>query len=175
VPPVTDADVATAYDQRRATLTTPEQRHVRAVVLGTQPDAAATLDRLRAGADFTAEATRSLDRSTQSTGGDLGLLGHDQVASLDQGLADAVFGAAPGALVGPLPLQQAWVVAQVTEVRPGTPLTLDQARDGLRAQLGVERTGAVWNGWITDRLRDEDVEYAEDYRPADPLSAPAPR
>jgi parvulin-like peptidyl-prolyl isomerase len=175
VPPVSDGDVASAYDQRRATLTTPEQRHVRAVVLGSQPDAGATLDRLRGGADFTGEAARSLDQSTRGSGGDLGLLGHDQVASLDQGLADAVFAAAPGAFVGPLPLQQAWVVAQVTDVRPGTPLTLDQARDGLRAQLGVERTGAVWNGWITDRLRADDVEYADDHRPADPLSAPAPR
>ncbi|NMO91484.1 peptidylprolyl isomerase [Actinomycetospora sp. TBRC 11914] len=175
VPPVTDDDVARAYDQRRATLTTPEQRHVRAVVLGSQQDAAATLDRLRGGADVTAEAARSLDQSTRGTGGDLGLVGHDQLATLDQGLADAVFGAAPNAYVGPLPLQQAFVVAQVAEVRPGTPLTLDQARDELRAQLGVERTGAVWNGWIADRLRAEGVEYAESYQPADPSSAPAPR
>ncbi|MEJ2861565.1 peptidylprolyl isomerase [Actinomycetospora flava] len=175
VPPVTDQDVARAYDERRATLTTPEQRQVRAIVLSSRDDADATLARLQAGADPAVEATRSLDQSTRGAGGDLGLLVRDQVAALDPGLADAVFTAAPGSFVGPVPLQQAWVVAQITGMRAGSPLTPDQARDPLRAQLGAERAGALWNTWTTDRLRDADVEYADGYRPADPFAAPAPR
>lgn len=171
-PPVTDPDLAQAYEQRRAQFVVPEKRHLRNLVVDSPDKAQQALAQIRGGADFGAVATAaSMDRSTAQAGGDLGTLGRDQV---EGPIADAAFGAAPnGGLYGPVQGQHGWNVGQVLEVTPPQQLSLDQVRDPLRGQLDDERRLGLWRPWLADQLRGADITYADRYRPADPNAVPA--
>ena len=171
VPTPTDQDVAQAYQQRHAQMAIPEKRHLRNIVVAQQDQANQIRSQLGAGADFAALAAQSsLDDSTKAKGGDLGQVTRDQ---LDQQYGDAAFGTQPNTVFGPVHSQYGWNVGQVLEVTPAVPLTLDQVRDQLRAQLLDERSQQVWNDWLGAQLRSAHVRYADAYRPADP-NAPAP-
>jgi peptidyl-prolyl cis-trans isomerase C len=170
-PPVTDADVAQAYEQRKAQFVVPEKRHLRNIVVPDQATAQQVMAQLQSGADFAGVATAgSADKSTAQAGGDLGSLSKDQI---EPPIANAAFGAAPGALYGPVQGQHGWNVGQVLEVAPAQQLTLDQVRDQLRGQLDDDRRLALWRPWLSEQIRDADITYAERYRPADPNALPA--
>jgi peptidyl-prolyl cis-trans isomerase C len=169
-PPVTDADVNAAYEQRKATFVVPEKRHLRNIVVADQATAQQVMTQLQTGADFAAVATASsADKSTAQAGGDLGSLSKDQI---EPPIANAAFAAAPGALYGPVQGQHGWNVGQVLEVAPAQQLTLDQVRDQLRSQLDDERRLALWRPWLSDQIRSADITYADRYRPADPDALP---
>jgi parvulin-like peptidyl-prolyl isomerase len=171
VPTPTDQDVAQAYQQRHAQMAIPEKRHLRNIVVAQQDQANQIRSQLAAGGDFAALAAQSSqDDSTKAKGGDLGQVTRDQ---LDQQYGDAAFATQPNTVFGPVHSQYGWNVGQVLEVTPAVPLTLDQVRDQLRAQLLDERSQQVWNDWLGAQLRSAHVRYADAYRPADP-NAPAP-
>lgn len=171
VPTPTDDEVAAAYQARRDQMVTPEQRKLRTVVVADEAAARAVRTRLDGGADFATVARESsLDGSTKGRGGDLGTLGRDQ---LEKPFGDAAFTAPAGSLFGPVQTQHGWNVGQVVAVTPAVPLSLDKVRDALRARLADERRSAVWTTWLDQRIDEDDVRYADAYRPADPHAAPA--
>ncbi|MCD2194573.1 peptidyl-prolyl cis-trans isomerase [Actinomycetospora endophytica] len=170
-PPVTDADVAAAYAQRRGQFVVPEKRHLRNIVAPDQATAQQILTQLQGGADFAGIATASsADKSTSQAGGDLGALSKDQ---LEPAIGNAAFGAAAGALYGPVQGSHGWNVGQVLEVAPAQQLSLDQVRDQLRGQLDDERRLALWRPWLSQQIRAADIAYADRYQPADPNALPA--
>jgi peptidyl-prolyl cis-trans isomerase C len=170
VPPVTDADVAQAYQQRQAQMVTPEARHLRNIVVGNQQQAQQLADQARGGADFAALAASSLDKSTAGQGGDLGTLAASQ---LEKPYADAAFAAPAGSVFGPVQTGTGWNVGQVVAVQPATPLTLDQVKEPLRQQVDRERRIGIWRPWLTDQVKQADVRYADAYQPANPDELPA--
>lgn len=171
VPLPTDNEVTAAYNDRRAEMATPEKRHLRNIVVESEADAKAIRAKLDQGADFADVArSSSLDKSTKDQGGELGTVTRDQ---LEKGYGDAAFGVPASGVFGPVQTQYGWNIGQALEVAPSTPLSLDQVRDPLRSRLADERKSKVWNDWLNERIADADVRYADDYRPADPDSAPA--
>ncbi|NKQ54235.1 hypothetical protein HFP15_15205 [Amycolatopsis sp. K13G38] len=171
VPKVTDADVRTAYDTHRSSMISPEKRHLRNIVVGSEAEANAMLAQLRGGADFGALAkASSLDQSTKDSGGDLGTLSADQ---MEDAYSKAAFAAPAGGLFGPVQTRYGWNVGQVVEVQQGQPLSFDQAKDQLRTDLQNQRTLDAWRAWLADQLKAANVEYADAYRPADPDAPPA--
>ena len=170
VPLPTDDEVAAAYTARQAAMVTPEQRHLRNIVVASEGEAKALRARLDGGVDFaTVAQSTSLDQATKAKGGDLGTVAKDQ---MEPDYAAAAFGTAANGLFGPVRTRYGWNIGQTLEVTPSTPLTLDQVRDPLRTRLADERKSAVWSDWLSARIADADVRYADDYRPADPLAAP---
>jgi peptidyl-prolyl cis-trans isomerase C len=170
IPPVTDADVQQAYDTRRDEMAEPEKRHVRNIVVASEAEARNAVDRLKAGEDFGAVARSvSLDGSTKDKGGDLGTAVRQQ---LDPGYGDEAFRAAANSVFGPVETQHGWNVGQILEVTPAVPLSLEQVRDPLRQKLEGERRLGRWNGWLGEKIRAAEVEYAPRYRPADPDAPP---
>ncbi|MDN5747984.1 MAG: peptidyl-prolyl cis-trans isomerase [Pseudonocardia sp.] len=168
---VTDEELRAAYTERQDTLGTPERRTLRNIVVETEEQARAVVDELRAGAPFEqVAAARSRDQSTRDAGGVLGDLAR---AELEGPVGDAAFAVAPGELYGPVQGQFGWNVGRVDAVTPFVPASFDQVADGLRQALEVERGMSVWQDWIAQQVRDADVVYADDYRPADP-DAPLP-
>lgn len=178
---VSDADLHTAFDQRRDQLGQPEQRTLRHIVVGTAAQADAVLAQLRAGAPFeTVAAQQSQDASTRASGGVLGTLAR---AQLEPAFGDAAFAAAPGQPFGPVRTDKGFYVGRVDAVVPAKPAVFEQVEQPLRQTLQTEQALSRWRGWLSDRLADAHVEYADDYRPADPglladpvqpLPAPAP-
>ncbi|GAB3385593.1 peptidyl-prolyl cis-trans isomerase [Amycolatopsis echigonensis] len=170
VPAVSDQDVTTAFEQRKATLGTPEKRAVSNIVVQSQADANKVVTALRGGTPFAEEAKQvSLDGSTRDKGGDLGTVSKDQ---LDAGYGDAAFKAKPGEVFGPVQNQYGWNVGLVGQVTAATPADFAQAKEPLRQQLLTERALDKWRTWLGGQIRAAGVRYADDYRPADPDAAP---
>jgi peptidyl-prolyl cis-trans isomerase C len=168
---VTEDDVRAAFAARRDQLGTPERRDISNIVVATREQADVVLRALADGADFaTVTRQHSLDASTRDTGGGLG-----QVAAgeLDGGYAEAAFAAPEATVFGPVRTEHGWNIGRVNTIVPGAPGVFDQVSASLRQSLEMEKAMVVWRDWLSTRIRDADVRYADEYRPADPDSAPA--
>jgi peptidyl-prolyl cis-trans isomerase C len=169
-PPVTDQDVRRSFDARRAEMATPERRHLRNIVVATQQQADQLVQQARGGADFGALASaNSQDSSTRGQGGDLGTVSIDQ---LDKTFAAAAFKAAPNTVFGPVKSQYGWNVGQVAGVAPGQPLSFDQVKQQLKADLENKRKTGKWRTWLVTQIENADVRYADGYRPDNPEAPP---
>lgn len=172
--PVTDDEVRRYYEEHRAEMVRLETRHLRNIVVGSQQDADRVLQEARTGADFADLARRySQDPTTKSQGGDLGF--RNRTVFEDE-YANAAFSAAPGSLFGPVQASRGWNVGQVLEVQPQVPLNLPDIAEALRAEIAQRKVEMAWQAWSEQRFEQAHVEYADDYRPANPkaISAPTP-
>lgn len=166
VPTVTDADVSTAIARHVPETFTPEKRHLRNIVVGSEQEANQVLAQLRSGADFGALAGQlSLDQSTKSSSGDLGTVSADQ---LDGDYSKVAFGAPQGALVGPVHTRFGWNIGQILQISPSQQLPADQ----VKTALDNEHKLNTWRDWLADTIRNAHVQYADTYRPANPDAAP---
>lgn len=164
-------DVRAAYEERRDELVTPARRRLSNIVVATRAQAVRALARLRSGAPFAAVASAvSLDSSSREQGGDLGLVA---AAELVPAYADQAFTSRPGDLFGPVKTQFGWNVGKVRGIVAGRALGFAEVQDRLAAQLLDERRYDQWRKWLADAIKDADVEYADDYRPADPDAPPS--
>jgi peptidyl-prolyl cis-trans isomerase C len=172
VPPPTDQQVARYYTAHQAALVVPPKRHIRNIVVSSQAAAAQVLARLQHGEDFATVAQQtSIDPETKNNGGDLGTASRDEIQ--DKAFGDAAFAAAPNSLFGPVQSNpNVWSVGQVLEVTPQSQLSLDQARDWLRAELYQSNKLRVFGDWISQQLKRGHVKYADGYQPADPTGPP---
>ncbi|MGW0891151.1 peptidyl-prolyl cis-trans isomerase [Saccharopolyspora sp. NPDC002578] len=171
VEPVTDADAQRYYDKNRAQMVTPEQRGVANIVVPDQAQAQQIAEQANAGGDFGGLAAQfSIDGSTKDKGGSLGDVQPDQ---LEPGYAKAAFSAPAGAVFGPVQTEQGWNVGKVGEVRPSKPVAFEQVRDAIKGKLDNDAKLGVWDGFLTQRIKDADVTYAPEYLPANPDASPA--
>lgn len=167
---VTDTDVRDYFDQHKNEMVVPEKRHLRNIVVTDRQQADRVLRQAMAGQDFAALVRQySLDQSTRSTNGDLGFVGRQQV---EAGYGDIAFREPKGTLFGPVKTKSGWNIGQVLEVQPKKPLKLEQVKNQLRETVRSERALAKWRKWQADQIRAADVEYADQYRPADPDAPP---
>jgi parvulin-like peptidyl-prolyl isomerase len=168
---LTEADFRAYYQQHAADLATPEQRHLRNIVVHTRDEADQVAQRARGGTDFAALVQENtLDRATRDSQGDLGLVARSQ---LEPGYGQAAFAAPVGAIFGPVETSSGWNVGRVDEIRPAVPRTYEQARDEVVRTVRASRTADTWNAWLTTQIEAADVRYADEYQPADPTAPPA--
>lgn len=167
---VSDADVRTAFLDRRAQLATPPERDLRNIVVADRATAARVLRQLAGGASFaTLAAQVSLDGSTRDKGGELGPVAASQ---LDAAYAKAAFSARVGGVFGPIRNRYGWNVGMVERAIPGRPAVLAKVATSLRRTLKVEKQVAAWRDWLGKAITEADVTYADAYRPADPDAVP---
>lgn len=168
---VSEADARRYYDQHGPRFVQPAARHLRNIVVASQNDANDVVNRLRSGTDFAALAKQfSLDQSTREAGGDLGYVSANE---LDAAYATAAFAAGTGVVYGPIKTAHGWNVGQVLEQRAPVRLAFDQIKDQLRGDLARRNAETSWRDWVTRRVKDAHVEYADLYRPRNP-DAPLP-
>lgn len=167
---VSEPELKDAFEKRRAQLGESEQRKLRNIVVAERGEADALVAQLHGGAGFPALATqRSLDGGTRPNGGDLGTVSAEQ---LEQEYAKAAFAAPPGGVFGPVQTQFGWNVGKVDEVVPGAPASFEKIKEELRLQLESEKALGRWRSWLQEQIASADIDYAEAYRPADPLAPP---
>lgn len=171
VDPATKADARKEYDVRPEDMRAPETRRIRNIVVSSEVNAKAVLAELEKGTAFPVLARRaSLDAASKDEGG---LLGTVREADLDPAYAEAAFSAKNGELFGPVQSQFGWNVGIVEQVIPGKPLSYQDVEATLIAGLTTRAQLAAWRNWIGDALKRADIEYADEYRPADPTSPPS--
>lgn len=168
---VTEEDAQEYYDDEPERFATPERREIANIVVSSQKEARTLLRRLGSGADFAALArAHSLDDATRDQGGALGAVASSE---LEKEYAAGAFGAASGAVFGPVRTDDGWNVGIVRTIVPAHQPTYAEVADQARESLRSERALKAWRDWLKDRIERAEVEYADAYRPSDPNEPPA--
>lgn len=126
---VADADIAQAYEERRAEFETPERRKLRMAVMD---------DQAKATALATAAAAQGLDAAAKAAGVDVVDLGEVTKDDLP-GLGDGAFAQGKGVAAQPIQSPLGWHVVETLSVTPGSSRPLAAVRDRLAKDLARER------------------------------------
>ena len=147
-----------------ATMTTVCSKHI---LVATEEEAQAALDRLAAGEGFAAVAADvSLD--TSSEGGDLGCV---QAGALAPSFADAAVSAVIGEVTGPVASDFGFHIIVVSE--RSTPTREEYLADPW-ALLTEDNLSTIWSDWFNDRLQAADAWVDGRYGSWSPLGILAP-
>ncbi|MDO9503291.1 peptidylprolyl isomerase [Falsiroseomonas sp.] len=134
---VSDADLAAAYEARRAQFETPERRDLQQVLLQTEDAARQISAAWRANPDFAA-----IEQAAQAAGGAAMALGNVPRADLPiEALAQAAFSAQPASVTDPVQSPFGWHVMRVAGITPGATAPLAAVADRLRQEIALERAG----------------------------------
>jgi peptidyl-prolyl cis-trans isomerase D len=146
---IPDTELQAFFDQRKADYTRAEQVRARHILVraaeGDDAAARATIERAKAriagGEDFAKVAAEvSQDPTNKDTGGDLGYFGR---GAMVKEFEDAAFGAAPGALVGPVRTNFGFHLIRVEDKRAGGVTPFEQVKPQILARLQNERAQAA--------------------------------
>lgn len=128
---VTDKDAQDYFNGHKADLGSVRISHI---LVATQPEAQAALDKLKAGEDFAKLARQvSLDTKTKNNGGDLGWVKWQQFGS--SGLKDAAFKLKPGEVSDIVQSQFGYHIMKVTDKKPAADADFKAMQDDLKAML----------------------------------------
>lgn len=139
-----------------------EQSHARHILVETEDEAKAVIDRLKAGEDFADLAAElSTDTGSGANGGDLGFVPRGRfVDPIDE----AVFSLPIGQISEPIQTQFGWHVVEVLEreERELSPLDYQQSK-----QL-------AFANWLESARNEADIQdlWSADMAPEDPLTSP---
>jgi len=110
---VTDEQIATYYDEHTAEFESPEMVKASHILVDTEAEAQAALDRIRAGADFGEVAVAvSMDPMTAPNGGDLGFFAPGEMV---KEFEDAAFALHTGEISGIVRTDYGYHIIQVTD------------------------------------------------------------
>jgi len=145
----TDAEIAKTYQQDRARYAATEKRTITQVVVADQAGATALAAKVKGGASL-ADAARAagLEASTQT-----GVEKAAYAGTSSPQVADTVFAAADGAVIGPVRTQLGWTVAKVDKIDKVAARSLDQVRGEIAAALGIQKAAAALSD-IHDKIDD---------------------
>jgi peptidyl-prolyl cis-trans isomerase C len=121
----TDEAEHKAYDEAAKAQPPVEEVHARHILLPTEEEAKAALERVKKGEDFAKVATE-LSKDPAGDGGDLGWFTKDRMVPE---FADAAFKLQPGQVSDPVKSQFGWHVIKVEERRMKTFPPFDQVKD----------------------------------------------
>jgi len=132
--PVSDEEIREFYDNNIERFVVPEKRDVLQILFADEDTAQKAAAELAAGADFYAVAEKMADQRREDT--DLGYVAKDMLIA---DIADGVFEARKGAVVGPLESELGWHVVKVNDVRAGSKTDDAVARKQITEALRVEK------------------------------------
>jgi peptidyl-prolyl cis-trans isomerase D len=137
-----DAELAAYYNQHKDSYAPADTRSLSQVVVQDQATANAIAQRAKAGTNLAAAAAPAGPNAAVTTLKDQTRTAYASVAGSQA--AATVFGAANGAVVGPVKTDFGWAVVKVDAVSKVPGKTLEQARAEIAAKLNVEkRKGAT--------------------------------
>ncbi len=155
----TEAEIAAAYKAQAARFGASEKRSLSQVVIGGKAEADALVAQIKGGTAIeTAARAKGLEAAK--------LAAVDKAAYAKQAtpeIANAVFAAPSGAVVGPLKSAFGWTVIRVETVQQIAAKSLDQARADLTKELGADKLISAL-GAIHDKIDDaigDNATFAE--------------
>ncbi|MCL4767708.1 MAG: SurA N-terminal domain-containing protein [Hyphomicrobiaceae bacterium] len=143
--PVSDEEIAAAYEHDKARYELPERRRVLQLAFRDRAEAEKAAAGIAAGRSFEEIAKEAGIGESDYT---LGLLSRSEL--IDPTVAEAAFGLGSGAVSGVVEGRFAPVLVKVTEIQPGKQRTLDEVRGQVRDRLAQENAGPE-----LQRLHDE--------------------
>ncbi|MGN6377230.1 MAG: SurA N-terminal domain-containing protein [Sphingomonas sp.] len=145
----TDAEIAQAYKAQAARFQATEKRDLSQVIVSDQKTAQAIADKVKGGTSLDAAAKAAgLEASAIS-----GVTKDDYTKQSSADLANAVFAAKQGALVGPVKAPLGWALVRVEKVTQVAGQTLAQAHDTLAKEIAAEKANQLL-GKLHDTIDD---------------------
>ena len=136
---VTDEALQKAYDETFANAEPAREWNASHILVETEGEAIALIDRIKAGEEFAALAQEASSDSSAANGGELGWFKSGMmVPDFDA----AVVALEAGEVSGPVQTQFGWHVVKLNETRLSEVPTLDQVREELRPQVEREAVQA---------------------------------
>jgi peptidyl-prolyl cis-trans isomerase C len=168
----TDEAEHKAYDEAAKAQPPQPEIHARHILLPTEEDAKAALERIKKGEDFAKVATE-LSKDPGGEGGDLGWFTKDKMVPE---FADAAFKLEPGQVSDPVKSQFGWHVIKVEEKRMKTFPPFEQLKDQAARYVAQKAQSDL----ITKLRQDVKVERMDEpppkpAEPAAPADAAAPK
>jgi len=141
---ITDADLREAYERDKHLYAAGNAVRARQIVCDTQEKALEALQAVRGGMPFE-DAVRkySVDRFTNSRGGDLGVLRRDSAIpglGVDPDFFDAIEAVEVGGFAGPIQTRMGYHVVEVLGKVPGEVRPFEEVKGQIRRKLTKERT-----------------------------------
>ena len=150
---VTPDKVKRLYDSQVDVTRLGDEVKARHILVGSEGEARAIVDELRAGGDFASIArSRSLDRATAPLGGEVGWFTRDMMTPP---FAAAAFSTAPGQIAEPFSTEFGWHVLDVLERRATGGVPFAAVEDSVRRFLTMRTIAQT----IDSLKEDEDVLY----------------
>jgi peptidyl-prolyl cis-trans isomerase D len=145
---IPDADIKTAFEQKRSRYVTPERRHVEQIVFSNMGDAEAAAARLRDGLSFSALAA---ERGLKESDVDLGTVPKSEI--IDPAVADAAFTLKDSEVSAPINGRFGAVIVTVLKIEPEAVKTLADISPQIRSDLAAERAKAQVRD-LHDKIED---------------------
>ena len=153
--PVSEEAIQAAYDEMLPTVSTVCTRHI---LVATEEEATAVIDRLEGGAEFAdLSAELSIDTESGAAGGDLGCRTADQYVV---GFGDATLEATLGEVTGPVQSEFGYhvLIVDSREVQ-----SLEEIRGDLETSLISQQAADLFDAWVFESLGAVDVVVTERY------------
>lgn len=169
---LSDPELRERYNREKERYRLPERARLREVVV-LKPEASKMEEaRTRAaevaeaarkpGTDFANLASTMSESGTKDKGGDLGEVAKgDLVAELDQ----AVFAAAPGAIIGPVETKSAWFIMKIEQRLPSEVPAFESVKETLRRDVDEETFQRDYKAYIETLRKDAFIEIHEEMIP----------
>ena len=143
--PITEEELAAAYEHDKARYEVPERRRVLQLAFENREEAEQAAAAIAQGKSFEQVAQ---ERGIAEADYTLGLLSRSDM--IDPAVADVAFSLENGAVSGVIDGRFSTVLVKVTEIQPGKQMSLDEVRDQVRDRLAQDKAGSELN-----RLYDE--------------------
>jgi len=152
---VTPDAVRALYDQQIKLRQTGQEARASHILFETEKDAKAAAKRLKAGEDFAALATElSLDRGSQTSGGDLGYF---QADAMVPSFSKVVFALEKGAVSDPFESQFGWHIAKLVDKRTAPPPSFEQMEAEMTNFLTMDEISKL----LTELRDDAEIEIKD--------------
>jgi peptidyl-prolyl cis-trans isomerase C len=134
---VTQEEIKSYYDANQGNFTAADELRASHILVKTEAEAAELKKHLAQGQDFSTLARKaSLDVSTKSKGGDLGIIKKGQTVPAFE---KALLSLKVGEISNPVPTQFGYHLIKLVDRTPGLPLSFEEAKEQVREQVLVEK------------------------------------
>jgi peptidyl-prolyl cis-trans isomerase C/foldase protein PrsA len=155
---VSDEELRAWFDAHEAELQLPERRMVDHIVVATEDEARAVLQRMEQGESFEDLAKElSKDRNSARSGGALGWVTPKDVPPEFQ----AVLALAEGGLSEPIRSRYGWHVLRVGRIEPPRMPPFEEAKEGLREKVLLHERKAERERWLAQLRAAAEIEIDE--------------
>jgi peptidyl-prolyl cis-trans isomerase C len=169
---VSPEEMKTYYEAHADNFTAPEEFRASHILVKTEAEAADLKKRLAQGEDFAALARKvSVDTTTRSKGGDLGVLKKGQtVPEFEMALVMLN----PGVVSQPVATHFGYHLIKLVERVPGPPMSYDSAKDQVKDQVLIEKKQKRFKELVTSLRANAKLRVPDGPIPDSPPRAAGP-
>ncbi|NPV26914.1 MAG: hypothetical protein HPY81_05530 [Firmicutes bacterium] len=170
---VDESEVKNYYDQNKGLFVTPEQWHVRHILLPTKEEAEQVIKDLKGGADFAKLASeKSTDPTAKENQGDLGYI--DEDTNFVPEFKQAAFALKAGEFtIQPVKTDYGFHVIKVEDRRPARQQTYEEAKNQIESELTRQKQTEKFHRFVEELKQKANIVKSGDSQPAQPASAPS--